>query len=499
MTYTDRIRTAAPRRTALLVSVLSLAALSCKKDVLSPTIATTLAFRVQPSNVMADSSIVPAITVIVEDAAGNLVTGSGALVAISLSANPGGAVLSGSASVSAVNGVVTFPYLSLNRAGIGYTVIATSTGLSSVVSAPFNVGLVTAGSFASVNIGGNSACGVTTAGSGYCWGNNSLGQLGNGSTSNTTTPIKIAGGLTFGSVSAGSLQYFACGLTTAGAAYCWGYNDYGQLGNGSYTNSLSPSAVTGNHTFTALSAGDGGHACAIATGGAAYCWGYNGAGQLGVASIAYSSSPLAVSGGIPFASISAGQNGQTCGVATSGTGYCWGFNAEGELGNGTANSTFVPTAVSGALTFKGISAGFVSTCGVTTAGAAYCWGDNTYGELGNGSTTGSKTPVPVGGGLTFASVSVGDAFACGLTTTGVAYCWGYNAEGQLGNGTAANSPVPVALFGGQAYASISAGYASACAVTPGGAAYCWGDNAFGELGNQSTQQALVPVLVATPP
>ena len=492
-------RTAQQRRLALLVAILPISVLSCKKDVTAPTTGSRLIFTIEPSNTMVDSSMVPAITVIAADDAGNPVTASTVEITLSLTANPSGANLTGTAAVFAIDGVATFPYMSLNKAGTGYTLTATATGLTSATSSTFNVSAPITGSFASVSIGGNAACGATTAGAGYCWGSNSTGQLGNGSTSNTATPVKIAGGLAFGSVSTGSLQNFSCGLTTAGAAYCWGYNDYGQLGNATFANSTSPAAVAGNLTFSSLSAGDGGQACAIATGGAAYCWGYNGSGQLGVASIAYSSSPVAVSGGLSFATISSGENGQTCGVTTAGAGYCWGYNAEGELGIGSVTSVNAPAAVSGGLVFSSISAGFSSTCGITTAGAAYCWGDNTYGELGNGSTTNSSVPVAVTGGLTFAAVSVGDAYACGVVTSGAVYCWGYNAEGQLGNGSTVPSPVPVALFGGLTFASVSTGYASACAVTPGGAAYCWGNGASGQLGNASFATPLTPVLVVTPP
>lgn len=498
MKSSDRSRAAASRRLALLVPVLGLALLSCKKSLTSPVLGTKLVFTVQPSNASVDSSITPAIVVAIEDAAGNLVTGSTELVSLSIGTNAGGANLSGAATVGAVAGVATFPYLSLNKPGTGYTLNATALSLAGATSSAFNVTLVTTGSFAAVSTGGNSTCGVTTANVAYCWGNNSLGQLGNGATTNSTSPVKVAGGLTFSSVSAASLQFFACGLATSGAAYCWGYNPYGQLGSGNFANSTKPVAVTGNLTFTALSAGGGGQACGLVSGGTAWCWGYNGSGQLGSATGAFSNRPVPVSGGLSFTAISAGQNGTTCGVTTAGAAYCWGFNGNGELGNGGTGNSTVPVAVSGGLTFKSISAGFESTCGLTPAGAAWCWGDNTWGELGNGSTTGSKTPVAVGGGLTFASISVGDGFACGVTTLGKAYCWGYNGEGQLGTGATARGTTPLAVAGALTFASISAGYASTCAVTTGGAAFCWGDNAFGELGNQSTAQALAPVLVVSP-
>jgi alpha-tubulin suppressor-like RCC1 family protein len=496
----DRSRAASRRRFAILVPALGLAMLGCKKSATAPNTPVKLAFTVQPSNAPVDSSIVPAILVTLEDESGNAVTSTSVFVTLAIGTNPGGAILSGSTSVNTISGVATFPYLSLNRAGTGYTLTASATNMAGATSQPFNVANLTTGSFASVSAGSNTTCGVTTAGVGYCWGNNGIGQLGNGSTSNSTTPFKVAGGLTFSSVSTGSLQNYACGLATGGAAYCWGYNDYGQLGRGNLTNSTSPVAVTGNLTFTALTVGGGGQACGLVAGGAAWCWGWNGSGQLGnPAGGAFSSTPVPVSGGLAFSGISAGQNGTTCGIATGGNAYCWGNNVDGEIGNGTTTNSGTPVAVSGGLTFKSISAGFASTCGLTPGGAAFCWGDNSWGELGNGSTTNSKIPVAVGGGFTFSAISMGDAFACGVTTAGAAYCWGYNGLGQLGIGTTKNSSTPVPVPGGLTYVSISAGYAIACAVTPGGAAYCWGDNSSGQIGNRTTIQALLPELVATPP
>jgi alpha-tubulin suppressor-like RCC1 family protein len=355
------------------------------------------AFTVQPTNTTVDSSIVPAVVVTVEDASGDPVTAATTQVSLSINGTDSDADLIGTPTVDASSGVATFPYLSVNRPRTGYTLTASATGLTSATSAAFNVDLITTGPFTQVNIGANSACAVTTGGTGYCWGNNSNGQLG----------------------------------------------------NGTFVASANPAAVTGNLTFGALSVGEGGHACGIAGGGAAYCWGYNASGQLGVSSVAYTNSPVAVSGGLAFASISTGENAQTCGVTAAGAGYCWGFNGDGELGNGT--------------------------------------------------TTNSSTPVAVGGNHTYSSLSVGDAFACGVATGGTVYCWGYGSQGQLGTGAIAASSAPIAIFGGLTYSSVSAGYASACAVTTGGAAYCWGNNSFGQLGNRSITATLVPALVVTPP
>ena len=242
------------------------------------------------------------------------------------------------------------------------------------------------------------------------------------------------------------------------------------------------------------------HSCGVTTTGAAYCWGRGVEGQLGDGTNAISNVPVAVSGGLTFQSVSAG-GFHTCGVTTAGKrAYCWGFNREGQLGDGT-NTLFikVPVAVSGGLTFQSVSLGRFYSCGVTTAGKrAYCWGFNGDGELGDGTNTDSNVPVVVLGGLTFQSVSAGSEHSCGVTTAGAAYCWGLNGTGQLGDGTNAISNVPVAVLGGLTFQLVSAGVAHSCGVTTDGPAYCWGWNGNGTLGDGTNTDSNVPVGVDPP-
>ena len=321
---------------------------------------------------------------------------------------------------------------------------------------------------------------VTTAGAAYCWGWNhseafvgargGFGQLGDGTTTASNVPVVVLGGLTFQSVSAGNIQN--CGVTTAGTAYCWGWNVFGQLGDRTNTNSNVPVAVLGGLTFQSVSAGSSSHSCGVTTAGAAYCWGDNGGGQFGNGTTTASNVPMAVLGGLTFQSVSAGSS-HSCGVTTAGAAYCWGDNGGGQFGNGTTTASNVPMAVLGGLTFQSVSPGYAHSCGVTTAGVAYCWGGNDFGELGDGTTTASNVPVAVLGGLTFQSVSPGYAHSCGVTTAGVAYCWGGNDFGELGDGTTTASNVPVAVLGGLTFQSVSAGYIQNCGVTTAGAAYCW--------------------------
>jgi len=247
-------------------------------------------------------------------------------------------------------------------------------------------------------------------------------------TTGTTAP---ATGLVFASVSVGYLH--ACGVTTTGAAYCWGDNTGGTLGDGKpYVSSGTPVPVAGGLSFATLSA-SALHTCGVTTSGAAYCWGTGGIGN----PIGFSVTPVPVDGGLTFATVSAGYV-HTCGVTTAGAAYCWGEGYYGELGDGTANGSAPPVPVAGGLAFAVVSAGGSQSCGVTTTGSAYCWGQNTLGELGIGTSTGpeqcvngdtlacSTIPVPVAGGLTFATVSAGGNGTCGVTTSGAPYCWGNN-------------------------------------------------------------------------
>ena len=260
------------------------------------------------------------------------------------------------------------------------------TGFSSGTPAAVSGGIA----FESANAGYEHSCGITPAHVAYCWGYNGTGGLGDGSVTGTSTPVAVSGGLAFASVSAG--RFFTCGLTTAKRGYCWGDNSFGELGDSSSASRNLPAPVSGQLEFATISAG-GFHACALTSAGVAYCWGDNSNGALGTGSLGgLGYAPLAVAGGLTFATISAG-NRHTCAVTNDGVGYCWGGG--GMLGDGTTTTRVVPTRVAGDLKFRNISAGRFHSCGITTDGIAYCWGSNGTGQLGNGTTTFSAAPTRV--------------------------------------------------------------------------------------------------------
>jgi alpha-tubulin suppressor-like RCC1 family protein len=213
---------------------------------------------------------------------------------------------------------------------------------------------------------------------------------------------------------------------------------------------MSPLPVQGGFALASLSVG-GTHTCGLTAEGTAYCWGANAAGQLGVGdNVASSAVPLPVSGGIVFASISAGES-HTCGLTPNGVLYCWGWNLEGELGDGSGRAlSATPNRIAADHVFLAVSAGGLHTCAVDTAHDLYCWGLNANGQLGIGPSgpTIAPTPQRVAGSLAFAKISLGNAHSCAATTAGVWYCWGQNDNGQLGVGHKGEaSPVPLKVLG----------------------------------------------------
>lgn len=295
--------------------------------------------------------------------------------------------------------------------------------------------------FAKIFSGNGVECALQTDGSAYCWGANGLGTVGTGATSSGEfSPQPAATNLKFQAM---SLDFGrSCGLTLAGAVACWGVPPFG---DGSTSNSLTPVSPQGGLTFKAL-ANARNHVCALTTAGAAYCWGANDQNQLGDGTNTPRSTPVAVTGGLTFASLVAGTD-FTCGLTAAGAAWCWGRNQEKQLGDGTQTFSSTPVAVQGGIAFTTISAGQSFVCGLNASGQAYCWGWNGGGQLGNAAVGGaSGAPVAVDGGIAFASISTGSDHACGVSTTGIAYCWGANTNGSLGDGTTARRDSPVAIL-----------------------------------------------------
>ncbi len=383
-----------------------------------------------------------------------------------------------------------------------FTVQVSASGLTAQADYAVQVAAGTPRVFKTISVGWGHACGITQAGAVFCWGDNSQGQLGDGTTQSRATSVAVVG-LPEAAVAVSAGRFHTCVATVSGKAFCWGYGAYGQLGQGAYVSSPTPVAVSGIKDATGISAGWL-HSCAIIKGGIT-CWGDNSTGALDQknGSPAISSVPVKI-GPAQFpgaaASISAGY-GFTCGLAANGKALCWGSGGSGQLGDGRFQDSDVGVMVTMAdkskPVFGPISAGYEHACTVLDSSTPACWGDNSMGQDGSGNIGGSfGQPIRVSGASSFSQAAAGYQHSCGVRQ-GAVYCWGSNAAGELGlgvvGGAQANPSAPVSGLG--SVIQVGAGYRYSCALDSAGTAKCWGMGEAGELGNGAGASSSVPVTV----
>jgi alpha-tubulin suppressor-like RCC1 family protein len=399
-------------------------------------------------------------------------------------------------------------------------------------------------------------CALTAAGGVKCWGDNGAGQLGDGTTELRPSPVAVVG-MSSGVRTIAAGDYHTCAITVQGAAFCWGANFEGQLGDGTTEDRLKPVAVNGLGTNVQAIAVGGTHTCAV-TGpaspdGALFCWGANDAQQLGDGTTVTRLTPVAVSLGAAVHAVAAGYQ-FTCAAVGDGA-KCWGANWNGQLGNATAGILSDPVAVdrldgpvrtlvadlyggcvlltSGAVqcwgqysgvtkqvhpaVVPGLPSGILSTslgaehaCALAAGGVPYCWGDNRFGQLGTGDTGwphAAAVVTALGSGVQALASSFG--FSCAVTAGGAVQCWGGNASGQLGDGTTNPHSLPAPVSGlGAGAMSVAVGgdletdgianpavKGHACALLADGSLQCWGGNSWGQLGNGTLMDQFTPVTV----
>jgi uncharacterized protein (TIGR03437 family) len=364
-----------------------------------------------------------------------------------------------------------------------------------------------------ITAGEQHTCVVNGAGGVLCWGSNASGQLGNGTTTKSLTPVPVSG-LSSGAVGITAGQDFTCALMKGGTVMCWGVNTSGNLGNGTTTDSDVPvqvkdAAGTGPMTgVVAISAGQY-HVCAVTSVGAVLCWGDNAEGELGPEQVAFRTGlPYQVTG-IPADIVDvAGGSYFTCALTSKGAEWCWGSSGDGQLGAGPNLPNENPVAVldaAGTAPLSGVASiatGFADACAVTNSGSVLCWGSNQDGEVGNNNNIQVNIPVPV---LNLAgtsqlsgisAVTAGENDACALTTADGVLCWGTSFNGDLGDGTGHQAEIPVQVAGlASGVTEIASGYHHNCAILSNGGVMCWGFNINGQLGNGNTNDELTPVAV----
>lgn len=403
-------------------------------------------------------------------------------------------------------------WIGLSRSGSGATFYATSSNPApSTYSEESDTGCLRPPKQEALAI----AVGAAKPAMAAVWGTNDSGQLGNNSMDHSDVPVSLAsaGALADKSISdiVGGNNH-TCAIAF-GDAYCWGNNSYGQLGNGSTTGSAVPvevmaSGALAGKTVTAIAGGQQ-FTCAIAD-DVPYCWGRNTYGQLGNGSTAMSTTPVPVNmaGVLKGKTVSAITTGEShsC-VLAGGSTYCWGFNGFGQLGNGSTAASSVPVTVTAAVyvlagkTVQSLAAGNHHTCAL--ADRVYCWGNNAYRQLGNDAVSRSTTPMAVSStgvlaGKTVTHIGTGASHTCVIADS-AAYCWGWNVHGQLGNNTTGDwsLPVPVdssGVLAGKVITAVALGSSHSCALASG-AVYCWGNNNYYGLGNATRTSSPVPVTV----
>ena len=354
-------------------------------------------------------------------------------------------------------------------------------------------------------VGAAHACAVLSDGSVRCWGQNTEGELGDGTFTDRSLPVTVTTILSvFGKVSSSGAplmnvtavvagDFFSCALTATGQVFCWGSNDAGQLGFANTGNVLRARLVSSLSNVVRIAAGSR-HACAVMVDGSVACWGANQAGQLGVGTVSASEPvrPVAVSSEV--IDITAGSL-HTCVVTAIGRVSCWGSNTSGQLGNGGTAPATRPTGAAIA-DVVGIAAGAYHTCAITGDGTVRCWGANHAGQLGQGLFSPMSTSPITVQNLFAKAVTAGGDHTCAVSGFSTAHCWGAGASGQLGSGFVLSETSPRQVVGLINAVAVTASYVNSCALNTVGNVLCWGANDRGQLGNGTASASLTPTTVA---
>ncbi len=377
------------------------------------------------------------------------------------------------------------------------------------------------GGDAPIAVGAGHTCALWAFEQVWCWGQNGAGQLGNGTTQDSAEPVPVSvpkKGFT-AAVDAGRAHTCTLGISSGGSTvFCWGDNDEGQLGDETFTTRLKPVPVA-KDALKVVTGQE--HTCILTADATVSCWGRNDVGQLGNGTTGSSeSSPQPVTGLSDIIDIAA-HDANTCALDDAGKAWCWGSDADGQLGDGGGNSaTAQPSPVAVVMTgvkdgFEQIDVGERHACGVSLRGAVYCWGSNAAGQLGSGNSAAAKPVVVDAKGRRFHNVDAGTDGTCATADTGAVYCWGANTHGQLGTGDRTDRTTPAGVDQSRVRPSpfaeliigsrvpmlvdVTIGGTHACAVDLMLTVYCWGANSGGQLGNGTTDDTDAPTITSLTP
>jgi len=342
-----------------------------------------------------------------------------------------------------------------------------------------------------ISAGNNHSLIIRDDGTVWAWGFNIYGQVGDGTVVQRNTAVQVSGLTNVQQVEGGGSHSLA--LDTDGAVWAWGYNGYGALGDGSGSHRYTPVKVSSLTDIVQLSAGEC-HSVALKSDGTLWTFGRNEWGTLGDGTRTRRYAPVKVNNLTGITQVSAGDH-HTLALKSDGTVWSWGYNDSGQLGDGTRNLRTSPVKVQGLSDIKQISAGAGNSFALKSDGSIWAWGAGGNGQLGDGTSTYRDTPIKINSLVDIVYIIAGDTCAFAIKSDGTVWSWGYNGSGRLGDGTTTGRMNPVMITGLADVIGIAPGYQHAMALKSDGTLWTWGGNIYGQIGDGTTTQRNAPVRV----
>jgi alpha-tubulin suppressor-like RCC1 family protein len=337
------------------------------------------------------------------------------------------------------------------------------------------------------------ATATSSSGDVWAWGYNGYGQLGDGTTTQRSTPVQVSGITDIIDIAGG--LYHTIALKSDGTVWAWGWNEHVQLGDGTTTQRSTPVQVSGITDVIDIAGGTY-HTIALKSDGTVWTWGSNYYGQLGDGTTTQRMTPVQVNGITDITEIASG-NQHSIALKLDGTVWTWGYNYNGQLGDGTTTTRLIPVQVSGLKDVTEIASWSTHTIALKSDGTVWAWGNNVYGQLGDGTTSQRLTPVQVSGITNVIDIAGGTFHTIALKSDGTVWAWGNNGYGQLGDGTITQqTKTPVQVSGLKDVTEIAGGVYHTIALKSDGTVWTCGDNTYGQLGDGTTTQSLTPVQVS---